>query len=138
MGMWDDDVFANDDALDWLAGLDPANGLQGLRQLMHATLAAPEPALDVPHAGRVLAAVELVAAAGGRPHPALPAAARRWCAAQREAPDHDIRILATRTLDFIGTSSALSELWSQRSDEAGWHRELDDLRMRLTPHTADA
>lgn len=131
MGMWDDDGFANDEALDWLARLDPAEGLHPLRQLMHATVAAPDLSLDVPQAGKLLAAVELVAAAAGNPHPALPAAARRWCAEQRESPDQDLRVLATRALDFIGTSSALSELWSQRSDEAGWHRELDSLRMRL-------
>lgn len=133
MGMWDDDGFANDEALDWLARLDPAEGLQPLRQLMHATVTAADPGLDVPQAGRLLAAVELVAAAAGNPHPALPPAACRWCAEQREAPDQDMRILATRALDFVGTSSALSEIWSQRADESAWHRELDDLRMRLTP-----
>lgn len=131
MGIWDDDGFASDEALDWLATLDPAAGLQPLRQLMHAAVAAPEPALDVRQAGRVLAAVELVAAAAGRPHPRLPEPARRWCLAQRESPDEDTRILATRALDLVGTSSALAELWSQRPEEGGWHDELDGLRMRL-------
>ena len=133
MGIWDDDGFANDDALDWLAHLEPAAGLQPVRQLLHAAVEAPTPSLDLRDAGRVLAAIELVAAAGGRPHPQLPAAARRWCTEQGEWPDDDTRILATRALDFVGTSSALSELWSQRADEASWHDELDGLRMRLTP-----
>ena len=133
MGIWDDDSFANDEARDWLARLDAADGLRPLRQLMLAVTTVPDPALDVRQAAHVLAAVELVAALAGRPHPALPEAARRWCAAQHEEAGTDVRILATRALDHVGTSSALSELWSQRADEASWHRELDDLRMRLTP-----
>lgn len=133
MGIWDDDGFANDEALDWLARVDPAEGLAPLRQLMRAVTLAPEPALDPRQAAHLFAAVELMAAAGGRPHPALPLAARQWNAARREDPDPDDLILATRALDFVGTSSALAELWSQRPDEAAWHAELDDLRMRLTP-----
>ncbi|MBA3890736.1 MAG: DUF4259 domain-containing protein [Gemmatimonadaceae bacterium] len=133
MGIWDDDGFANDEALDWLARLDPSEGLQPLRQAMHAAIAAPDPALDARQAGLVLAAVELVAAAAGQPHPSLPHRATRWCREQREPPDEATLILATRALDFIGTSSGLAELWSQRADESGWHRELDSLRMRLTP-----
>lgn len=133
MGIWDDDGFANDEALDWLLRLDPGEGLQPLRQVIHGAIDGPDPAMDVREAGRVLAAVELVAAAGGQPHPTLPERARRWCLAQAERPDDDTRILATRALDFIGTSSGLAELWSQRADVAGWHQELDSLRMRLTP-----
>lgn len=132
MGIWDDDGFANDEARDWLSRLDPADGLRPLRQLMHAVTTSPEPVLDARHATHVLAAVELVAAASGTPHPALPEAARQWCSRQPDDVDEEARILATRALDFVGTSSVLSEIWSQRTDEAGWHRELDDLRMRLT------
>lgn len=133
MGIWDDDGFANDDALDWLLRLDPGEGLQPLRQVMHAAVEGPDAALDAREAGRVLAAVELVAAAGGQPHPALPERARAWCLLQAERPDDETRILATRALDCVGTASGLAELWSQRADEAGWHQELDSLRMRLTP-----
>lgn len=133
MGIWDDDGFANDEALDWLGQLDPAEGLRPLRQVMHGATAAPAPALDVRQAAHVLVAVELMAAAGGRPHPGMPRAAHHWCAALEEPVSRDDLILATRALDLVGTSSALSELWSQRAGEAGWHQELDDLRMRLTP-----
>ena len=133
MGIWDDDGFANDEALDWLSRLDPADGLSSARQLLRAVTEASEPSLDARQAAHVLAAVELVAAAGGRPHPALPVAARQWSAAQGEAAAPDDLVLATRALDLVGTSSALAELWSQRPDEAAWHAELDDLRMRLTP-----
>lgn len=133
MGIWDDDGFANDEALDWLTRLDPVAGLKPLRQVIHAAVEAPEPSLGIRQAARILVAVELVAAAAGRPHPALPEAARRWCLINRETPDMETCILATRGLDLVGTSSALAELWSQRADESGWHDELDDLRMRLTP-----
>lgn len=133
MGIWDDSSFGNDEALDWMSRLDADDGLQPLRQIMHAATSTPAPALDLPQASRLLAAVELMAAAGGRPHPGLPERARRWCITQGEAPVEDDLILATRALDFVGTTSALAELWSQRSDVNGWHQQLDQLRMRLTP-----
>jgi len=131
MGIWADHGFANDEAMDWLAHLDAAEGLQPLRQVMRGAVEAEAPTLDPRQAGHLLAAVELVAAARGRPHGDLPEAARRWCAAQAERPDDALRILATRALDLVGTSSALAEIWSQRPDEATWHAALDDLRMRL-------
>lgn len=133
MGIWDDDGFANDEGLDWLAQLDPADGLRPLRQVMQGVTAVPVPALDVRQAAHVLVAIELIAAAGGRAHPAMPRAAHQWRTALTEPVDPEDRILATRALDLVGTSSALSELWSQRAEEAAWHQELDDLRMRLTP-----
>lgn len=133
MGILTDDGFGNDEALDWLTRVDPADGLEPVRQLLRAVTTAPEPMLDGRQSSHVLAAVELVAGAGGRPHAALPAQARRWLDAQREQADPDDLILATRALDLVGTSSALAEMWSQRADQAGWHAELDDLRMRLTP-----
>lgn len=133
MGIWDDDGFANDEALDWLAQLDPADGLRPLRQVMQGAITPAAPALDLRQAAHVLVAVELIAAASGSPHPGIPRAAHQWRAALAETVEPDDLILATRALDLVGTSSALAELWSQRAEEAGWHRELDSLRMRLTP-----
>jgi hypothetical protein len=77
-----------------------------------------------------------VAALYGQPHPALPAAARRWLEAQRPLPaggsdELGPLTLATRALDLVVTSSALAEIWSQQEDQARWQSALDDLRMRL-------
>jgi hypothetical protein len=48
------------------------------------------------------------------------------------APDEEALALATRALDFVVTSSALAELWSQRDDADRWRARLDDLRLRLS------
>lgn len=134
MGTWGGDGFTSDEALDWLERLDPADGAGPVRRELRTVAQAPDPRLTAPRAEIALAAAELVAALHGCPHPDLPAAARRWVAAQeRPAGDEGLEALvdATRALDFVVTSSQLSELWSQRGDEAAWRGSLDDLRLRL-------
>lgn len=152
MGVLGHGAFANDDALDWLARLDPAEGLEPLRPLLHAAVDAPDPALDLRQALVLLAAVELIAAAAAAlpEDPTLPDPARRFLAAQPDTPDEGLRILATRALDLIGTASALAELWSvaapapspslsgsasaseaEAAETEKWHTRLDALRMRL-------
>jgi hypothetical protein len=137
MGIWSMEGFASDDALDWLAGLDAGAGVEPVRRTLRRVVESADPHLDAREAEVALAAAELAAALHGRPHPAIPAVARRWVEAQRSSdpmsPDERLEMLvdATRALDFVVTSSALSEIWSQRADEALWRAALDDLRMRL-------
>jgi hypothetical protein len=137
MGIWSIEGFASDEALDWLAGLNAAEGVEPVRRTLRLVVESADPHLDASHAEIALAAAELAAALHGRPHPALPDAARRWVVAQRStratSADEDLAMLvdATRALDFVVTSSALAEIWSQRADESLWRAALDDLRMRL-------
>lgn len=137
MGIWSIEGFASDEALDWLAGLDTSDGLEPVRRTLRRIVESADPHLDVGEAEVALAAAELAAALHGRPHPALPAPARRWVEAQRSREalpaDESLAMLvdATRALDFVGTSSALAEIWSQRAEGALWRAALDDLRMRL-------
>lgn len=136
MGIWSVEGFASDEALDWIEGLNPADGLDPVARELHAVADAPDPHLTSARAEIALAAAELVAALGGQPHEALPPAARRWVDIQR--PCHadtglgiDTLVEATRVLDFVVTSSQLAERWSGRVDERAWRAALDDLRMRL-------
>ena len=127
--------FASDDALDWIENLDPAEGLGPVMRELGAVVDATDPRLTVARAEIALAAAELVAAAGGQPHPHLPEAARRWLDAVTSASSSPLPIEAlidaTRALDYVVTSSQLAEAWSQRNDAAGWRTAQDDLRMRL-------
>ena len=136
MGIWSADGFASDEALDWLQGLDPAAGAEPVLRALRAAAESPDPRLDAARSQVTLAAAELIAALYGRPHPALPEAARRWLAAQRAPQDtgpeaRAVLALATRALDLVVTSSALAEIWSQQEDQSRWRGALDDLRMRL-------
>ena len=138
MGILDAEAFASDDARDWLLRLDPADGHEPLTRTLLSMLSAGEACLDAPRAQESLAAAELVAALHGRPHPALPPPARAWVAEVTAgsptgaAPDEELLTLATRALDLVVTSSALSELWSQQPDESRWRAAMDDLRLRLS------
>jgi Domain of unknown function (DUF4259) len=132
------EAFANDDALDWLLELDPADGVRPVLAALERAAGAIDPHLDAHTAAVALAAAELLAALRGRPHPALPEMAADWVAAVTlasptgAAPDEEELALATRALDLVVTSSALAEIWSQRPDDAEWRSELDRLRLRLS------
>jgi hypothetical protein len=135
MGIWSIEGFASDEALDWLGGLAPDEGLEPVRRTLRRVVESDDPRLRAGEAEVALAAAELAAALHGRPHPALPAAARRWVKAQRPTASDggglELLVDATRALDLVVTSSALAEIWSQRADERLWRAALDDLRMRL-------
>jgi Domain of unknown function (DUF4259) len=132
------EAFANDDALDWLLELDPADGVRPVLAALERAAGALDPHVDTHTAAVALAAAELLAALRGRPHPALPEAAADWVAAVTlasptgAAPGEEELALATRALDLVVTSSALAEIWSQRPDDAEWRAELDGLRLRLS------
>ena len=132
------EAFANDDALDWLSKLEPGAGVQPVERQLRGTVEASDPYLDARTAAVALAAAELVAALRGRPHAALPESAQNWVASQivahasGGAPGAETLALATRALDLVVTTSALSEVWSQRAEEREWRGELDALRMRLS------
>ena len=135
MGIWSIEGFASDDALDWVQGLDPAAGAAPVVRVLRHLVESSDPRPDAHSALVALAAAELVAALHGHPHPDLPEAARRWLDAQAataaDGGDLEALTLATRALDFVVTSSALSDIFSQRAEEPLWRAELDDLRMRL-------
>ncbi len=138
MGILGADPFENDDAREWLDSLDTAEGSAPLEAMLRrAVEGASDPHLDVRHSMLVLAAAELLAALRGRPG-ALPRPGADWVArvgggdAAGCTPDEEVLALATRALDFVVTSSALAEVWSQRDDADRWRARLDDLRMRLS------
>ncbi|HEY0997652.1 MAG TPA: DUF4259 domain-containing protein [Gemmatimonadaceae bacterium] len=139
MGILGADPFENDDAREWLESLDVAAGSAPLVEMLRRIVdGASDPHLDVRRSTLALAAAELLAALHRRPADALPRAGQDWVAgvsggdAAGSAPDEEALALATRALDFVVTSSALAELWSQRDDADRWRARLDDLRLRLS------
>jgi hypothetical protein len=135
VGIWSIEGFASDDALDWLQSLDASEGTEPVIRALRYVLDSSDPRLDARRAAVALTAAELVAALHGHAHPALPESGLRWVEALARVPrnsdDAEGPVLATRALDYVVTSSELSEIWSQRSDERQWRAALDDLRMRL-------
>ena len=137
MGIWGTDEAAPDDALLWMAQLDPAQGTAPVDRVLRRAADAPDPRLEPARAQIAVAAAELVAALHGHPSPSLPPAGRAWVnalggpRALRGDRDLDILVLATRALDLVVTSSQLADLRSEAGDDERWRLALDDLRMRL-------
>ena len=137
MGTWGIDDAAPDDALVWLAQLDPAQGTAPVDRVLRRAADAPDPRLEPSRAEIAVAAAELVAALHGHPNPSLPPAARAWVDAMggprplRSDAELEILVLATRALDLVVTSSQLADLRSEQGDDERWRLGLDDLRMRL-------
>jgi len=130
-------AFCTDEAAEWLQRLDPSRGTAPVDRALRAVADSADPRAGAGRAEIALVAAELVAAMHGWPHPALPEPGRAWVAAQggthavRTDADFDALVLATRALDFIVTSSQLSDARDEAGADERWRDALDDLRMRL-------
>jgi hypothetical protein len=132
MGAWSHDAFGNDEALDWLQGLEGADDLSPIEAAL-AAVEATEGELEAPAACEALAAIELLAMRRGHapPHGA-PEAAEDWVARLRRAPPEPLLRRALAALERIaGDGSELAALWDDSDDAQAWRACLGGLRQRL-------
>lgn len=133
MGAWSHDAFGNDDALDWLHGLEAVDDLSLIEAALDAVVDEADGYLEAPAACEALAAVEVVAWLRG--HPASdggPEVAEDWVARVRLAPPEALLRRALAALDRIGAdNSELKELWDDSDSAADWQASLADQRRRL-------
>lgn len=129
MGTWGSGPFENDQAAHWAEGLEDADDLalavDALDRVRNAEY------VDADDASVAIAAAEVVAAVGGRPHADLPADLRRWIASSDITldPEHGEEAAAA-VARVRGEDSELAELWAESGSEQ-WHGHLDDLVARL-------
>lgn len=129
MAEWGPRSFENDDAADWMYELE-AGTIGALRRALDiATLRY----LEVREGSVAIAAAEVVAAALGRPSPALPDFAADWVREHaNDVSDQEI-LMAEAALDrVLGEYSELRAVWI-KAPEAGWERNVQELRQRLNP-----
>ncbi|GMV26581.1 MAG: hypothetical protein AMXMBFR58_26120 [Phycisphaerae bacterium] len=162
MGAWDTGSFDNDDALDHLAifieapegtGKEKAPGKLALitgplTTLVDGREKNPRGVIKAPDASVAIAAAELLAAALGRPHPAIAdadqsdddddfALARQWAAGRgRQEPTlarPQLRELAIKAVTLVRDSSELADLWADAQPEhaTAWKGAIEDLLERL-------
>lgn len=132
MGAWSHDAFGNDDALDWVQGLEAADDLSPIEAAL-AGVEQAEEAVEAPAACEALAAIELVAMRRGHaPAGGSPEAAEDWVARLREAPPEPLVQRALLALQRIGgEGSELAALWDDSDSAEAWRASLADLRQRL-------
>jgi hypothetical protein len=133
MGCWAIESFGNDTAADWLAELVSRNDLGLVRDAIGEVLGA-QGYMDAPYATEGLAAIEVVAAALGRPTPSAQAEEElmSWVAKVQPTVEPELVTQALAALDrILGPESELRELWEDTEDFADWQADVAALRAKL-------
>jgi len=130
MGTWEVSCFENDDAMDWVSGLEGVSNNSIIIKALDTVVSSKEAYLEAPDCAVALAAAEVVAALKGRPSEDVPEEVSSWTTG-KPAPDVVLVSKAVRAIDRIMTNSELKDLWSESDELSQWHDCLNDLKTRL-------
>lgn len=130
MGAWGMKSFENDEASDWLYGLENAEGIKLLKQTLMQVVGNGA-SLDVPDCSNALAAAEVVAALKGSPASDLPETAAKWAKANSSAPLDGLVDNAIMAVTKVKNGSELHESWKISGALDGWLASVNDLEQRL-------
>ena len=128
MGAWGTGSFENDDALDFLAGLDEEEDADAVIETLEAAVEADY--LEAPDASAAVAAAEVVAAMLGKAAPRLPKEVAAWALSQG-APDAELLAAAKGALGVVLENSELKDLWEDGDEAARWADGVKALLARL-------
>ncbi len=128
MGAWGTGSFENDDALDFLAGLDEEEDTDAVLDALDAVADADY--LEAPEASVAVAAAEVVAAMLGKPAPRLPKELAAWARTQG-APEPELLTAATKALNAVLEKSELKDLWDDSEETERWVTGVKALLARL-------
>ncbi len=129
MGAWGMGSFENDDAADWVAGLDEIAPADLTQILVHA---ADDPAyLEAPQASIAVAASEVVAALHGSAAEGAPAKIGEWAGKHLQAFTPELKDVAIRALDRVRRNSELKDLWMEADGLNDWIAAMRELQSRL-------
>ena len=128
MGTWGLGAFDNDDAADWVWDLERSTDLQ----VVVRALTPPPGYLETPDATLVMAAAEIVAAAGGHPHARLPPRVSEWIQKQAHLDFVSLVSLArTQVHRLLSSPNEWAELWDDSGQRSEWESEANALLTRL-------
>jgi hypothetical protein len=130
MGAWGHGSFDNDDAMDWVAGLEGAKGTLPISDALNAVRDVGDDYLEVTEAAMGLAAAEVVAALFGKPAAKLPDQVTAWVAGQKP-PKPGLVKSAKWVVQRVLKDSELKEQWVESDDADKWKQETEDLLQRL-------
>jgi hypothetical protein len=127
VGAWGTGSFENDDAVDWVAGLDKIVPEDLTRILGQA---ADDPGyLEAPAARIAVAAGEVVAALNGSPAEGAPAKIAEWAGKHGCTPE--LKAVAARALDRVRRNSEVKDLWMEADGLNDWIGVVRELQGRL-------
>jgi len=129
VGAWGVGIFENDDASDWVAGLEGQNTIQPVVSSLRG--AGAEGYLEASGSCVALVAAEVVAALNGNPAASLPKEVTNWVRSHQLQINEDLVRLALQAIHRVETQSELLELWQESEELDGWVATIRDLERRL-------
>ncbi len=130
MGTWGLKQFENDEALDFTHEV-LVSGSDVVKNAIDVVVAFPEDSyLGRPECDRALAAVELVAAAGGHPSSDLSDEMKDWVA-KNEREILSLKGSAIVATERVLRKSELLDLWTETDELSQWKETVQDLLERL-------
>lgn len=130
MGAWGHGPFENDDASDWVVGLDGAADWRPLETALEAVALDDATYLDSPECCVALAAAEVLAILRAGMTESLPPVVEEWVDC-REAPPGPLVDRARAVVAAVKRQSELRDLWEESESFDAWLRTVEDLERRL-------
>jgi hypothetical protein len=132
MGSWGTEVFANDEAMDWVAALEDADDVAVVERALHAVNVGGGH-VDAVHASIALAAAEVVATLLKKPGDDVPSEVFEWIARVGRTLPPSLISDARSAIERIASNSELLELREDGGEAVlgEWRAMLADLRGRL-------
>jgi hypothetical protein len=136
MGAWGIGAFENDDALDWVWGLDGEDADETVMDAVNSVAhTSPSAYLDLADGAPAIAACHLVASCLDGQTAGLPPEARAYVERRDAKPDDALVRSAIAALDrVIAADSEVAELWDETDDGPEWRASVTKLRDRLAAH----
>jgi Domain of unknown function (DUF4259) len=134
MGAWGVDVFDNDTACDYAAGVAETSNLAKIEATISGVLNSGAKYLEAPDGEEGLAAADIVARLRGNFGlcNVYTEDIDRWVKAVRLVPSVDLLDKARRAVDRVSTApSELLDLWTESDEFEAWKSSVDGLRQRL-------
>lgn len=128
MGAWGTGPFDNDDASDWVYGLEDG-GISTVESALSEALEGGD--LAAPTDTNAVAAGEIVAAALGHPVAGLRENILELANGLAGSVTADHAARARTAAERVLAGSELAELWGESDSDAEWRGSVDDLIRRL-------
>jgi Domain of unknown function (DUF4259) len=134
MGAWAVDAMGNDDACDWVYGLDECNDFTLVEATLNKVLANSTDYLEAPDASEALAAIEVIARLQGNlgERNSYSESMDAWVEKTKLVPEKALVEKAHRVIErILADDSELKELWQESDEFDDWVAAVKNLASRV-------
>jgi hypothetical protein len=134
MGAWAIDALGNDDACDWVYGLEECTDLSLVEEALNKVLVEGDAYLESPEACEALAAIEVIARLQGNwgEKNAYSVAMDAWVEKTGLVPGKELAEKAHKVIArILADDSELKELWQESEEFDEWQVSVKNLAGRV-------